>query len=93
MLPCSWLLGYSRSTGTGLGPQWAAARARGPANRKTKSVMQTTTQKKFWANKVNSLTAYCTSQTVAWQLIRSESYEQQLEVPTFDQVYEIPKIK
>lgn len=55
--------------------------------------MKKSLEKKFWANKVNNLTAYCTSQTAAWQLIRTESHEQQLEVPTFDQVYEIPKIK
>jgi hypothetical protein len=53
--------------------------------------MQKPLEKKFWANKVNGLTAYASTQKQAWSMLLVESDLRELKSPTFEDVYEITK--
>lgn len=49
-------------------------------------------EKKFWANKANSLTAYAATQKQAYAMLLVESDLKELGKPKFEDVYEIPKL-
>lgn len=50
-------------------------------------------EKKFWANKANTLTAYAATQKQAWSMLLVESDLKELDKPKFEDVYEMPKIQ
>jgi len=53
--------------------------------------MITPRQKKTWANKVNSLQAQSFTQKQAWAILLAKSDLNELQSPTFEDVFEIPK--
>ena len=48
-------------------------------------------EQKQYGNRLNDLKALATSKKQAWQMIRTQCNEKGIDIPGFEDVYEIPK--
>jgi len=48
-------------------------------------------EQKQYGNKLNDIKALATSKKQAWQMIRTQCNDKGLDIPVFEDVFEIPK--